>query len=161
MFNVTHKEKAYAKINLYLDVVNKRENGYHDILSIMQNISLHDVVSVSASKSDTVNISVDCDDVTVPKGSQNIAYKAAELFSEMLGESANIEIEIEKNIPSAAGLAGGSADAAAVLRLLNKIFDNPFSMNELCAIGAKVGADVPFCILQGSYVAKGDRKSVV
>lgn len=155
MISATHKEKAYAKINLYLDVIKKRDDGYHDVVSIMQNISLHDVVSISAADANETKISVACDDAHIPQGSKNIAYKAAELFLDRLGKKAIVSINIEKNIPSAAGLAGGSADAAAVLRALNVIFEKPFSDGELCDLAAKIGADVPFCVLEGTYIAKG------
>ncbi len=151
----THTEKAYAKINLYLDVNNKREDGYHDIVSVMQNVSLFDLVRITVNESDDMSISVVCDDPSIPQGEENIAYKAAKLFLEKLQKKAEISVEIEKNIPSAAGLAGGSADAAAVLRGLNILFDEPFTMDELCAWGAKIGADVPFCVLEGAYVAEG------
>jgi 4-diphosphocytidyl-2-C-methyl-D-erythritol kinase len=155
MLTVQHTEKAYAKINLYLDMVGKRDNGYHDILSIMQNISLCDTVTLDVSFEDSTEIIVGCDAPDIPVGSANIAYLAVQAFLERTRRTAHVSVYIEKNIPSAAGMAGGSADAAAVLRGLNKIFDSPLTLDELCDIGAKIGADVPFCIVGGTCITEG------
>ena len=118
-------EKAYAKINLWLEVTGRREDGYHDLVSVMQSVSLHDTVKIA--KTDSGIIEISCTDPMVPSDGRNIAYKAAELFYEMLGTPYNgIKIDIEKRIPSEAGLGGGSSDGAAVLRGLNKLHGCPF-----------------------------------
>lgn len=139
------KLKANAKINLTLDVVGKREDGYHLIDSVFQSVSLCDDVVIE--KSDTV--SVTCDDSTICDKS-NIAYKAAQKFFEYAGISGGAEIVIKKNIPLAAGLGGGSADAAAVIVALDKLYETNLSQDILCEIGLSVGADVPFCIMGGT-----------
>ena len=151
-------ENAYAKINLYLDVTGIRDNGYHNIKSIMQTISLCDIVTVEtegAAVNDSV-ITLTCSDPAVPTGDKNIAYKAAVAFLREAGiTSYRCNIHIEKRIPMEAGLAGGSTDAAAVLRILNDLYDHPFDAEKLCSIGAKLGADVPFCIMGGTYLCEG------
>lgn len=142
---------AYAKINLFLDIDSIRDNGYHNILSIMQSVSLHDDITVSHSDSEEKNITVFCNNSNIPCDKTNLVYKAADIFP----ISGNIVIEIEKRIPVSAGLAGGSADAAAVLIALNRICGDKLSTEELCAIGAKLGADVPFCIKKGACIVEG------
>lgn len=142
---------AYAKINLFLDICSLRDNGYHNILSIMQRVDLHDTVTVSYEKCDEKSITVICDDSSIPCGNDNLAYKAANIFP-ICGK---IIINIEKRIPMSAGLAGGSADAAATLVLLNSITDRPLSEEELCALGAHLGADVPFCIAGTACLVEG------
>lgn len=139
------KLKANAKINLTLDVVGKREDGYHLIDSVFQSVSLCDDVVVE--KSDTV--SVTCDDSTICDKS-NIAYKAAEKFFEYVGIDGGAEIVIKKHIPLASGMGGGSADAAAVIVALDKLYETNLSQDTLCEIGLSVGADVPFCIMGGT-----------
>lgn len=150
-----HTEKAYAKINLYLDVTNKREDGYHDVLSVMQNVTLCDTVRISIEDSDETLIDVFCTDLSIPQGDKNIAYKAAKSYLDKVGKSAVVSVEIEKNIPSAAGLGGGSSDAAAVLRGLNAMFGDMLNIDELCDLGARIGADVPFCVRGGACIARG------
>lgn len=142
--------KAPAKINLFLDVTGKLPNGYHEIESVMQTIDLFDYVRLSKSN----NISVKCSDESI-NGDSNIAYNAATLFFEKIRINSGVLIEIDKRIPKEAGMAGGSADAAAVLFGLNLLFDEPFSEDELCEIGAKCGADVPFSIKGGTMLARG------
>lgn len=149
-------ENAYAKINLYLDVVRKKDDGYHDILSVMQAVSLCDKIKLtkSAVSSDIVVLSSSEKLPQDPK--QNLVYRAADLFFEKAGKSERgLVIEIEKNIPVSAGLAGGSSDAAATLRGLNKMYGYPFSVRELCKIGGRIGADVPFCIVGGAKITEG------
>ncbi|MBR5872142.1 MAG: 4-(cytidine 5'-diphospho)-2-C-methyl-D-erythritol kinase, partial [Oscillospiraceae bacterium] len=141
--------KAPAKINLFLDITGTLPNGYHEIASVMQTIDLFDYVKVQ--KAD--KISVKCDGLDLEE-EKNIAYKAAKLFFETAKIDSGAEIIIDKRIPMQAGMAGGSADAAAVLYGLNKIFEEPFSSEELCAIGAKCGADVPFSIMGGTMLAE-------
>ncbi|MBR4881399.1 MAG: 4-(cytidine 5'-diphospho)-2-C-methyl-D-erythritol kinase, partial [Clostridia bacterium] len=150
------QSKAYAKINLYLDVTGIRDNGYHNIKSIMQTVSLHDVVSVESTDAGVSKIELTCSEPAVPTGEKNIAYKAAAAFFREAGiTSYDCRIHIDKHIPMEAGLAGGSTDAAAVLRLLNKIHSSPFNTDELCRIGAILGADVPFCIVGGTCLCEG------
>ena len=142
--------KAPAKVNLFLDIVGKLPNGYHEIESVMQTIDLFDYVRIS--KSD--DIAVICTDKSL-EGKENIAFKAAELFFSQTGIDPGAKIEIDKRIPKQAGMAGGSADAAAVLYGLNKIFDEPLSNEELCELGVKCGADVPFSIIGGTKLSEG------
>ena len=147
-------EKAYAKINLWLEVTDKRPDGYHDLVSVMQSISLHDTVIIVLSDSKTIEIN--CSDPTVPSDARNIAYKAAELFYKKLGKACEgTRITIEKRIPSEAGLGGGSADAASVLRGLNRLYGCPFDTDTLRKISVSLGADVPFCISGGTMLAEG------
>lgn len=143
--------KAYAKINLFLDIDSLRDDGYHNILSLMQSVSLHDTVSVEYENSDEKTIVINCSTPGVPCDSKNLAYKAANLYP----ITGKITILIEKRIPMSAGLAGGSADAAAVLIALNSISSAPMSVDDLKALGNKLGADVPFCIETGSCIAMG------
>lgn len=142
---------AYAKINLFLDVQSVRENGYHNIISFMQGVSLHDSVSVSLTDSDTKTISVFCNRSDIPCDKSNLAYKAADIFP----CTGDVSINIEKSIPMSAGLAGGSADCAATLIALNKLTGEKLSLEELCALGARLGADVPFCIKGGACLVEG------
>lgn len=145
---------APAKINLMLDVTGKRDDGYHTLVTIMQSVSLADKVYISLDGSD--GISVMTDNSGIPSGADNIAYKAAEKFFEYTNiQHKSINIRIEKNIPSEAGLGGGSADAAAVLVGLNHLFDTKLSVESLCEIGVAVGADVPFCIAGGTKLCRG------
>ncbi len=143
---------AYAKINLFLDIESVRADRYHDIISYMQTVSLHDTVTVDFVGGREKTIEIMCDDSNIPSDHRNIAYKAADIFPCNEGK---IRIFIHKRIPSEAGLAGGSADAAAVLIALNRIFDNKLSLDELIELGKKLGADVPFCIKKGSCLATG------
>ncbi len=145
------QKDAYAKINLFLDIDSKRDDGYHNIISVMQGVSLCDTVTVEYTESEQKVIKICCDNPEIPLGEKNIAYKAAELFL----NSGEVQIHIEKRIPAAAGLAGGSTDAAAVLTLLNEFTGNKKSTDELLSIGAKIGADVPFCISGGTKLALG------
>lgn len=142
--------KAPAKINLFLDITGKRENGYHEIASVMQTVDIFDYVKIEKADAITVRCSNNALD-----GESNIAYKAAMLFFEHSGINSGADIYIDKRIPMQAGMAGGSADAAAVLIGLNKIFDEHFTDEELCEIGAKCGADVPFSLMGGTMLAEG------
>ena len=150
-------EKAYAKINLYLEVRGKRPDGYHDLESIMQQVSLFDYITVVRSVSDdTSGIAVLCTDKSIPEDKRNIVYKCADAFFSHFGITEyNITIHIDKRIPSAAGLAGGSTDGAAVLKILNTMFDVNAGLSELCDIGKKIGADIPICLIGGTCVCKG------
>ena len=147
-------ERAYAKINLTLDVLNRREDGYHDIRTVMQTISLCDEIEIDVDTGRPWTLS--CDAAGIPCDERNLAWKAARAFFDRLGrEPDGVAIRITKRIPSEAGLAGGSADAAAVLRALNRWANDPLSVDELCAVGAQVGSDVPFCVLGGTALAEG------
>lgn len=147
------KIKAYAKINLMLDILGTLPNGYHNLWMIMQSVSLYDTVTVEKNNSEKITIT--CSKEGIPTNEKNIAYKAAAAFFEKTGiKNCGIHIHIEKCIPSEAGLAGGSADGAAVIKALNEIFDTKLTERELCRIGRKVGADVPFCIVGGTCLAQ-------
>ena len=141
---------AYAKINLFLEVCEKRADGYHNIDSIMQTVSLCDVVTIE--KNDSIILSYTA---YLPNDKSNLAYKAAEQFFEYFNIDGGCKIHIKKNIPISAGLAGGSTDAAAVLKGLNAIYDINASVDTLCSLGSKLGADIPFCIRGGTAVTKG------
>ena len=147
------KIKAYAKINISLDIVGKRESdGYHLLKMIMQNIDLYDEISIEKQKE---GITITCNKNYVPTDSRNLAYKAASLFKETYNIKDGVHIDIVKNIPVSAGLAGGSTDAAAVLKLMNKIFEVNVSDEELMDIGLKLGADIPYCINGGTALCEG------
>ena len=147
------KIKAYAKINISLDIVGKREcDGYHLLKMIMQNIDLYDEISIEKQKED---ITISCNKSYVPTDSRNLAYKAASLFKETYNIEDGVHIDITKNIPVSAGLAGGSTDAAAVLKTMNKIFKVNASNEELMELGLKLGADIPYCINGGTALCEG------
>ncbi|MDD6485001.1 MAG: 4-(cytidine 5'-diphospho)-2-C-methyl-D-erythritol kinase [Clostridiales bacterium] len=144
--------RSYAKINLTLDVLGKLENGYHEVEMIMQTLSLFDLVLVDKVSR---GISISTNLKYLPANDKNIAYKAAELFLKTHGIKAGVKIMIHKNIPVAAGLAGGSGNCAAVLCAMNLLFNTHMSHEELCRMGAKLGADVPFCIMGKTQLARG------
>ena len=147
-------EGAFAKLNLTLDVLGKRADGYHDIQSVMQAISLRDDIRIDLDTGEDWKLS--CTDETIPCDETNLAWKAARIFLDTTGRQVNgLRIHITKRIPSQAGLGGGSADAAAVLRALNKHFGNPLSILALAELGAQVGSDVPFCVTCGTAMAEG------
>ncbi len=151
---ITLTEGAFAKLNLTLDVLAKRDDGYHDLQSIMQAVSLRDDIEIDIDTGKPWCIK--CDKEGIPCDERNLAWKAARIFfDELGGEPDGIEIRITKRIPSEAGLAGGSADAAAVLRALNRYRDYPLSLPALAELGARVGSDVPFCVLCGTALAEG------
>lgn len=151
---ITITEKAYAKVNLTLDVLGKREDGYHDLQGVMQSISLCDEITLKLGTGAPWVLR--CTEPGVPCDRKNLVWKAAEVFFEAAGmESDGLEMDLVKRIPSQAGLGGGSADAAAVLRALNRHYGNVFSQEDLAALGAKVGSDVPFCVLNGTAMAEG------
>ncbi len=145
--------KAFAKLNLFLDITGRLENGYHTLNTVMTQIFLHDNVTVEVYKGN--GIFIECDNPAVPCNEKNIAYKAAAAFMSETDNKARVNIRISKNIPLEAGLGGSSTDGAAVLNALNKLYDYPLSLEKLCEIGAKLGADVPFCIMGGTMACKG------
>lgn len=151
---ITLQEPAYAKLNLTLDILNKRNDGYHEIESVMQQITLCDEVEIDVETGEDWRI--ECDWEEIPTDSANLAWKAAGVFYQSIGKDPQgITIRITKRIPMGAGLAGGSADAAAVLRALNRHEGEPYTIWDLARLGAKVGSDVPFCVLGGTALAKG------
>lgn len=144
--------KARAKINLSLDVTGKRPDGYHDVCMIMQTIDLHDTIEIAKEES---GIALSTDNSGLTNGEGNIAFRAAALFIRNTGIRGGVSIAIKKRIPIAAGLAGGSTDAASVLRGMNMLFETGLSDEELRKIGLQLGADVPFCISGGTALAEG------
>lgn len=145
--------KANAKINLSLNITGKLESGYHSVDMIMQSISLADDVYVNIANGSGITLTAN--NSMIPCDERNTAYKAADIFLKELGKEAAVTIRINKNIPSQAGIAGGSADAAAVFIALNELCGRPFSTNCLCEMSKGVGADVPFCITGGTCKAYG------
>lgn len=151
---------AYAKINLGLDIIGKREDGYHEMNMVMQTIGLKDVINIEVNpetmgSTDMGSIMLTCSDKSVGKKTDNLAYKAAMLLYEEFHITDHLDIDIQKNIPVAAGLGGGSADAAAVLKGLNEYLGLDLSNEELAQRAVKLGADVPFCIYGGTAGAMG------
>ncbi|MBO5836983.1 MAG: 4-(cytidine 5'-diphospho)-2-C-methyl-D-erythritol kinase [Oscillospiraceae bacterium] len=151
---VTLYEGAFAKLNLTLDVLDKRADGYHNLKSVMQTVSIRDDIEIDLDTGKPWTLS--CTDDQIPADNRNLAWKAAEVFFEATKKDPNgLAIRITKRIPCGAGLGGGSADAAAVLRALNKHYDNPFSIFALAELGASVGSDVPFCTICGTAMVEG------
>ncbi len=160
---------AHAKINLFLDMTGRRADGYHTITGVMQAVSLSDRVQVSveepvgkylcvmgARPGAAEEIILTCSDSTLPTEATNLAWRAAVAFFEATGCGCRrLCIDVDKHIPAAAGMAGGSADAAAVLRALNELFEYPLTIDALCAVGLTLGADVPFCIRGGTQLTEG------
>ena len=144
--------KAYAKINLAIDVIKKRPDNYHEVKMIMQSIDLFDIINLKNHDND---IKITSENKNLPLDNTNLAYKAAQILKEYRHISKGIHIHIDKKIPVAAGLAGGSADAAAVLIGLNKLWNLDLDMDTLMKLGAKLGSDVPFCIKGGTMLATG------
>lgn len=143
--------RAYAKINLTLDIVGKRTDGYHSLRSVMQSIGLYDEITLAKQE----EFSVQSDLRFLPCGEQNIAWKAARLFMDEIKSGDGVGIQIKKHIPVGGGLGGGSADAAAVLVGLNRMYGFPVSRDRLLALGLQCGADVPFCMTGGTCLAEG------
>jgi len=150
----TTTEKAYAKLNISLDVTAKRPDGYHDMLMVMQSVSLCDEVTVELNDSGRTRARSNYH--FVPTDERNLAVRAAlKFFSAADMEGAGAKISLEKHIPVGAGMAGGSSDAAAVLRALNRLCDNRFSREELESLASEIGSDVAFCVSGGTALAKG------
>ena len=147
-------EGAFAKLNLTLDVLGKREDGYHDVKSVMQTISVRDDIEIDVGTGKPWKLI--CSAEGIPTDETNLAWKAAKVYCEAMKKDPDgIEIRITKRIPSGAGMGGGSADAAAVLRALNRHYGNPLSIFALAELGAQVGSDVPFCTICGTAMAEG------
>lgn len=149
----TVKLKALAKINLGLDVLGRRENGYHDVRMVMQTIYLYDDVTIS--KTEEPGIQVETNLHFLPVDENNIAYKAAKMLIEEFGITQGVHIVLDKHIPVAAGLAGGSSNAAAVLVGMNRLFRLGLDQKALMERGVKLGADVPYCVMRGTVLAEG------
>ena len=149
------KIKANAKINLFLDITGRRDDGYHELDSVMMSVGIADILTFE--KTDAVGIEIVCDKEGFPLDDSNIIYKAAKaLFDKYLpGSNAGLRVTVDKNIPSQAGMGGGSADGAAALVAVNTLFELGLSENELIDIGAAIGADVPFCLKGGCCFCQG------
>ena len=147
-------EGAFAKLNLTLDVLGKREDGYHDLQSVMQTISVRDDIEIDIGTGKPWRLL--CDKEDIPCDETNLAWKAAKVYCDAMKKDPDgIEIRITKRIPSEAGMGGGSADAAAVLRALNRHYGEPLSIGALAELGAQVGSDVPFCVVCGTAMVEG------
>ena len=148
------KINAYGKINLTLDVVGRREDGYHLLDTVMQTISVWDELEIQHSRQPGVHLQ--CNRESLPTDSKNTAFRAAKFFLEDRGlQNEGVYIFIKKHIPSRSGMGGGSADAAAVLRGLNEMYETKLSAEKLMELGVKVGADVPFCVIGGAARCTG------
>lgn len=144
--------KACAKLNLTLDILRKREDGFHDLQMVMQSVALCDELTVTPARGEgamSTNLSY------LPADGRNLAQMAAAAFREATGKGGEVDISIEKNIPVCAGMGGGSSDAAAVLRAMNEMTGAGLSLAELAKIGERVGSDVPYCVLGGTALAEG------
>ena len=149
----TLTRKAYAKINLGLDVLRRREDGYHEVKMIMQTVDIYDVLTFVKAPADVFRLSVDS--AQIPDDDNNLVLKAARLLFATAGIDAGAEVTLQKNIPVAAGMAGGSTDAAATLIGLNALYDLRFTTEQLQEIGVKLGADIPYCIMGGTALSQG------
>lgn len=147
-----YKTKAYAKINLGLDVIGRLENGYHEVKMVMQTVGIYDELYFEQAESGIV---VTTDSGELPTDENNLIYKSAQLMMETYGIAAGVRIHLKKNIPIAAGMAGGSTDAAAAMKGMNRLFDLGCSMKKLMELGVRIGADVPYCIMGGTALAEG------
>ena len=145
--------KAYGKINLALDVLGKRPDGYHEVRMIMQTVGLHDSINLYRKKESGIRIASNL--FYVPDNEQNLAYRAAALLMEEFDIKEGLSIDLRKFIPVSAGMAGGSSDAAAVLFGVNKMFDLGLSRKELMERGVKLGADIPYCLMRGTALSEG------
>ncbi len=147
-----YQMKAYAKINLGLDVVRRLENGYHEVKMVMQTVGIYDELSFEKAEA---GITVTTDSGELPTDENNLIYKAAKLMIDTYQIQGGVRIHLQKNIPIAAGMAGGSTDAAATMKGINRLYDLDCTLKELVELGVKIGADVPYCILGGTALAEG------
>ena len=145
--------KALAKINLGLDVVGKREDGYHEVCMVMQTIHLFDRLEISKNRSGQITMETNLS--FLPTNENNLVYKAAKLLTDEFEIKDGIHVQLHKHIPVAAGMAGGSTDAAAVLYGMNRIFELGLTREQLMERGVKIGADVPYCVMRGTALAEG------
>ena len=146
------KVKAYAKINLALDVVRKREDGYHELEMVMAPITLHDLIYINTIES---GIIIETNSKVMPTDKRNIMYKVVALMKERYGIKKGVKIYVYKHIPTQAGLAGGSADGAAVIKAMNKLFYLNLTEEQMATLGKEVGADIPFCVYQKMALVRG------
>lgn len=144
---------AYAKINIGLDVINRRDDGYHNVSMIMQSVNLYDNLTISKNSSNKIIVRTNLP--YLPTDKKNLVYSAAHLFKDVTGIKSGLLITLKKRIPVAAGLAGGSTDAAATLMGLNKLFNAGMTKDELSKLGVKLGADVPYCLMMGTALSEG------
>ena len=144
---------SYAKINLFLDIKGKLQNGYHIIKTVMQSIDIYDEITLIPLNDN--KIIIECSDKSIPINEKNTCYKAVLLLKKAYGINSGIQIYINKMIPAGAGMAGGSSNAAAVIKGLNKMWKLNLSEQEMIDIGAQIGADVPFCLVGGTCLAEG------
>ncbi len=154
------KKRAYAKINLSLDVIGKLENGYHEVCMVMQTVGLFDELSFDITDvgdriPDRIQIIIDSEKEITADNKDNLVYKVANMLLPYIPEDKGLRITLKKNIPMAAGMAGGSTDAAATFRGINELFNLNLSDSELCDMGVKIGADIPYCIMGGTMIAEG------
>ena len=147
------KLKSYGKINLFLDVKGKLPSGYHDIVTVIQSIDIYDEITLKPVNED--KIIIECSDLSIPVDESNTCFKAAMVLKDTFGINSGIHIYIDKKIPAGAGMGGGSSNAAAVIKGLNALWKLNLSREELSAIGVRVGADVPFCLVGGTCLAEG------
>lgn len=150
--------EAYAKINLSLDVIRRREDCYHELRSVMQSLSLHDTVEIIKKADAGISVELTNEDAEfsdIPLGEGNLVYKAAALMKERFSIEDGLLFRLTKRIPQAAGLAGGSSDAAAVIRGINDMYCLDLGLGQLMRLGKEIGADVPFCIMGGTALAEG------
>jgi 4-diphosphocytidyl-2-C-methyl-D-erythritol kinase len=145
--------EPFAKVNLGLDIVGRRDDGYHEVKMIMQSVDLKDCMTLTVTDEDIVAIMTDSKDI--PADDSNIVIKAIKLLKQEYGIKKGINVELKKNIPIAGGMAGGSADAAAALRGMNELFNLKLDDKKLCELGVKLGADVPYCIMGGTMLSEG------
>lgn len=145
--------KAYAKINLGLDVIRRRPDGYHEVKMIMQTVGIYDILTFRKSRGQGIFISTDKEELPCDKN--NLIYKAAELLKDTYSIREGVEIVLRKNIPIAAGMAGGSTDAAAVFHGFNELFGLGMSLEDMKRLGVKIGADVPYCLMGGTALSEG------
>lgn len=147
------KLRAYAKINLGLDVLGRRDNGYHDVRMIMQTIQMYDLLEIEKSEKPGIHLTTNLN--YIPVNENNLVYKAAKLLIDKYGIEEGVTIHLNKFIPVAAGMAGGSSDAAATLVGVNRLFKMGLSRQQMMELGVNIGADVPYCVMRGTALAEG------
>lgn len=151
----TLKKKAYAKVNLALDVLRRREDGYHDVKMIMQNLDIYDELEFTMIPGEEINISLEANRPDIPTDERNLIYKAIKMMFDEYNLTGNVHVKLIKNIPVEAGMAGGSTDCAAALHGINELFELNLSLDELMKIGVRIGADVPYCVMAKTALSEG------
>ena len=145
--------KAMAKINLGLDVLRRRPDGYHEVKMVMQTVGIHDVLTMQKLEADEIRVATDKEEL--PADESNLIWKAARRMKDTFGISGGVSVTLEKNIPIAAGMAGGSTDAAATIAGMNELFELGLTMEQMQQVGVKIGADVPYCLMGGTALSEG------